>query len=276
MRDKKLHLTRSQCFERAEDGSSNPGLNPTIGDVIGQRFARRDILKGALGVTAIAATTGALALQFSTRAAAKTASRFPFEELAAGVDITHHVAVGHDADVLIRWGDGVLPGAPAFDPFNQSAAAQRLQFGYNNDFLGYFPMPGAQNPSAHGLLVVNHEYTNEELMFPGLGRQDLKGVAFAGMTPELVAIEMAAHGGSVLEVRRDNGKMDRRPQFKICPAHRCDNPDADQRPGRWRCADANQRRSSRQIRPRHDQQLRRWRHAVGNLVDLRGEFQLLF
>ncbi|WP_163291682.1 alkaline phosphatase PhoX, partial [Enterobacter roggenkampii] len=77
---------------------------------------------------------------------------------------------------------------------------------YNNDFLGYFPMPGAANPSAHGLLVVNHEYTSEELMFPGVGRQDTKSASFAKMTPELVAIEAAAHGGSVIEIRRDNGK----------------------------------------------------------------------
>ena len=49
-----------------------------------------------------------------------------------------------------------------------------MQFGYNCDFIGYFPMPGAANPSHHGLLAVNLEYTNEELMFPGLraaGRQ---------------------------------------------------------------------------------------------------------
>src|SRR5262249_3974760 len=89
----------------------------------------------------------------------------------------------------------------------QTAAAQKRQFGYNNDYLGYLPMPGVQNPSRHGLLVVNHEYTNEELMFPGLGRQDLKSVMFAGMTKDLTDIEMAAHGGSVLEVIRDaNGK----------------------------------------------------------------------
>ena len=36
-------------------------------------------------------------------------------------------------------------------------------------------MPGAANPSHHGLLAVNHEYTNEELMFPGLRRQDIEG-----------------------------------------------------------------------------------------------------
>src|SRR5690606_23866032 len=49
------------------------------------------------------------------------------------------------------------------------------------------------------------EYTNEELMFPGLGRQDTKEAALAGMTRELVDIEMAAHGNSIIEVRRDPG-----------------------------------------------------------------------
>ncbi len=126
--------------------------------------------------------------------------------MPAGVDEKHYVAEGYDAQVLVRWGDPVLPGAPAFDPVRQSAAAQKLQFGYNNDFLGYIPLPGATDPAGHGLLVVNHEYTNEELMFPGLGRQDIKDVMFAAMTPELAAIEMAAHGGSVLEIRRENGR----------------------------------------------------------------------
>ena len=39
-------------------------------------------------------------------------------------------------------------------------------------------------------------------MFPGLGRQDK--VHFKGMTPELIDIEMAAHGGSVVEIARDD------------------------------------------------------------------------
>lgn len=201
-----IPLTRSQAFEIAEDKGANPSANATLGDIIAARFARRDLLKGALGVAAIAATTSALALTASMRAHAAANSRFPFKEIAAGVAETHHVAEGHDADILIRWGDAVLPNAPAFDPMAQSAAAQKLQFGYNNDFIGYLPMPGAADPSAHGLLVVNHEYTNEELMFPGLGRQDIKDVAFKGMTRELVEIEMAAHGGAVIEVKRTNGK----------------------------------------------------------------------
>jgi secreted PhoX family phosphatase len=192
--------------EESEDVGSNPTDNPTIGDVIAARFARRDVLKGALGVAAIATAVSPLALLAAGDAGAQTASRFRFEEIEAGVDDNHHVAAGYDADILIRWGDPILPGGGAFDPKAQTAAAQRAQFGYNNDYLAYFPMPGAANPSAHGLLVVNHEFTNEELMFPGLGRQDIESVAFAGMTRELVDIEMAANGGSVIEVKRENGK----------------------------------------------------------------------
>lgn len=192
-----------QARERSEDAGRNPSDNPTLGDVIAQRYDRRDVLKGALGVAAISASMPRAAIG---RAEAQENSRYVFQEVEAGVDAAHHVAEGYDADVLIRWGDAVLPGAPQFDPRRQTGASQKLQLGYNSDYLGYFPLPGAQNQSAHGLLVVNHEYTNEELMFPGLGRQDRKNMLFAKLTPEIAAVEKAAHGGCVLEVRRDSGR----------------------------------------------------------------------
>jgi secreted PhoX family phosphatase len=133
----------------------------------------------------------------------RTPISFDFKEIEAGVDHTHHVAEGYDAQVLLRWGDPLFPDAPAFDPMSQSAEKQARQFGYNTDFVGYIPIEGS---SDHGLLVVNHEYTNEELMFPGLGVQDAKDVNFAKMTKDLVDIEMAAHGGAVVEIRRRNGQ----------------------------------------------------------------------
>jgi uncharacterized protein len=209
-----IPLTRSQAYEDAENSGSNPSANPGMGEIIARRFSRRDLMRGALAVTAISATVSPLALMSAERAQAADASAFTFREVAAGVDENHHVAEGYDADILIRWGDAVLPDAPAFDPKNQSAAAQAKQFGYNNDFLGYIPMPGAADPSAHGLLVVNHEYTNEELMFPGLGRQDRKETAFKDMTKDLVDIEMMAHGGSVLEIRKSGGKWQVVPNSK--------------------------------------------------------------
>lgn len=195
----------SRQFEESEDVGSSPEAGPTIGDVIAARYSRREIMRGALGITAISAAAAPLAIAAAGRAAAQATSTTPsfdFKELRAGADATHHVAEGYEADVLIRWGDKVLEGAPRFDPTRQSAEAQARQFGYNNDFLGYVPLDG----SRRGLLVVNHEYTNEELMFPGLGRQD--GPAkFAGMTRDLVEIEMMAHGGSIIEVvRKADGK----------------------------------------------------------------------
>src|SRR5262249_42400072 len=143
--------TRSQAYEASEDIGRNPSNNLTIGDVIAARYDRRDLIRGALGVAAIAATASPLALAATGRADAQSAPspRYVFKELEAGSDQTHHVAEGYDADVLIRWGDPVLPNAPTFDPHAQTGAAQRQQFGYNNDYLAYFPMPGAANPSHH-------------------------------------------------------------------------------------------------------------------------------
>ncbi len=208
MSDREYIPTRSQAYEESENEGRNGSDNPTMGEVIAARFNRRDILRGALAATAISATVSPLALAAAGKArAAGGTSAFNFKEVAAGVDEKHHLPEGYDADILIRWGDAVEKGAPAFDPMKQTAAAQAKQFGYNNDYVGYVPMQGAANPSEHGLLVVNHEYTSEELMFPGLkGAQDTKEAAFQQMTKALVDIEIMAHGGSVLEIRKTNGK----------------------------------------------------------------------
>jgi secreted PhoX family phosphatase len=187
--------TSPRALEAADGPGINPSANPTLGDVIGARFNRRDILKGALGATAIVATVSPLALIAADKARAAS-SAFSFPEVAADVDDTHHVADGYDAQVLIRWGDPVLPGAPAFDVASQTAEAQAQQFGYNNDFVGYVPMPGAADPSAHGLLCINLEYTSPALMFPG----------FDGISEEIAAIEMAAHGVAIVEVMKQDGR----------------------------------------------------------------------
>jgi len=198
-------LPRSAGFELSEDTGANTSQNDTIGDIIAERLSRRDLMRGALAATAIAATVSPAALLAAGPANARSANTTPsfaFPEVQAGSGPDHAVAEGYDADILIRWGDKVLADAPDFDPTAQTAEAQARQFGYNNDYLGYIPLDGR---SDHGLLVVNHEYTNEELMFPGLGRQDRKA-RFSGMTKDLADIEMMAHGGSVLEVKRAGGK----------------------------------------------------------------------
>ncbi|MCB9946536.1 MAG: PhoX family phosphatase [Rhodospirillaceae bacterium] len=202
VRDISAYSNRGEAYEASQDTPVNPSSAPTMGDIINARFGRRDMIRGALAVSAISATAAPLLLGSSTKAQAQ-AGRFVFDEIAHGVDETHHVADGYSANILIRWGDPVEAGAPEFDPMNQTADAQEMQFGYNCDFIGYVDLPDGAASGEHGLLFVNHEYTNEEVMFPGIGDQE--EAHFADMTRDLVDIEMAAHGCSIIEVRKDGG-----------------------------------------------------------------------
>ncbi len=194
---------RTSLLEEAIGEGANDSGNPTMGEIIAARFSRRGFLKGSLAVSAIATTVSPLALMAADEARAATGSAFSFKEVEAGVDETHHVAEGYDADVLLRWGDKVFADSPEFDPANQTPEAQARQFGYNNDYVGYIPLEGS---AKHGLLVVNHEYTNEHLMFPGI-------VTIVDGKPEVapadrnrVDVEMAAHGGTVIEIVNEGGK----------------------------------------------------------------------
>ncbi|WP_300034851.1 PhoX family phosphatase [uncultured Roseobacter sp.] len=196
------HGNKAEAFEAFDDIPTNPNLGRTIGDVINARYGRRDVMKGILGVSATTALFGTSAMIAPKQASAAAGGRYNFEELTWGNDEEHHIAEGYNADILLRWGDPITADAPEFDVMNQTAEAQLKQFGYNNDYVGFTAL---NDEGTRGLLCVNHEYTNEEVMFPGLGRQDRAD--FEGMTRELVDIEMAAHGGSVVEIAQgDDGK----------------------------------------------------------------------
>ncbi len=198
-------LTLGELYEISEDIPSNPTSNPTIGDVINVRMGRRGVLGGMLATTAMASILGSAASQAQSVAVGIRPS-FGFTEIQHGVDERHHVAPGYDADVLLRWGDPVLAGAPAFNPEAQSGEAQAQQFGYNCDYVGFTSLPLGSRNSDRGLLCVNHEYTSPELMFRGVMRADGRP-DMSKMTKDIVDIEMAAHGGSIVEIRKGaNGK----------------------------------------------------------------------
>ncbi|MGB5092878.1 MAG: PhoX family phosphatase [Parvibaculum sp.] len=197
----------AQDLESADNATVSRPTSPSLRDVWQMRLSRRAVLSG-LGTTGLmlGASTSLMALAAcddkqkdeTAKSAPAGTSSFTFEEIAHGVDETHHVAPGYVASILMRWGDPVVASAPAFDPMNQSAAAQRLQFGYNNDYVGFVPLPFGSDASDRGLLCINHEYTNDDLMFPGLEGKELKDA----LTLEQVEISMAAHGGSVIEIAK--------------------------------------------------------------------------
>jgi hypothetical protein len=178
--------------ERENIGIDRP-MAPTISDVIEQRLTRRGFVGGLAALLATSALTPA--------AQAQAGSTLTFREIPHVLDANHHVAPGYTARALIRWGDPIFADAPDYAPSGLTPAAQARQFGYNNDFLAYMPLPLGSSNSENGLLFVNHEYTNPNLMWVGFGSRGDQG----RMTREQVEIDMNAHGLSVVEVRRQGG-----------------------------------------------------------------------
>jgi hypothetical protein len=156
-----MKSTRRSSSDRDDVGSNRSANRPLL-ELATARMSRRTALKGFVTTAVMGALGGTL-----TSRVALAASSFGFENLTQTITDDMQVAPGYSAQLLIRWGDPVLPGAPGFDPMKQTAEAQAKQFGYNNDFLGYYPLPRGSDNSEHGLLAVNFEYTSHELMFPG-------------------------------------------------------------------------------------------------------------
>jgi len=189
-----------------DDMPSNQSDAKPFAAVLEERLSRRGMLKagvaaGALGVFAGFLKGGKALAAEPEKPAPK--STLTFEEVPHLLDEHAHAPAGYETQVLIRWGDAVEAGAPAFDPLKQTAAAQAKQFGYNNDMIAFFPLPQGSKTADHGLLAINHEYTDPHIMFPGFA--DAKA-AVKDATKEQVEVELAAHGISVVEVKRDGGK----------------------------------------------------------------------
>ncbi|MFC7474353.1 PhoX family protein [Dankookia sp. GCM10030260] len=181
-----------------EDIGSNPAPHRPIGELIAARLSRRDLL----GAAALLPGLPAMA-QDSGNTPNGGPSSLGFTELRHQMAQRDAVAEGHEIQVVIRWGDPILPDAPEHDPLQQTAEAQARQFGYNNDYLDFFPLPHGSQASDRGLLVVNHEYTSTSLMFPDLGAGRQAG---SRTSAEQGAVERAAHGLSVVELRREAGR----------------------------------------------------------------------
>ena len=165
----------------------------TFAEVVGTRFARRGLLRGA------AATALLSALSACAGRSSGTAPRLAFTPIEPSTSDALRVPPEYEATVLLPWGEPVgLVGRPSgfrFDGSN-TAADQARQAGMHHDGMHYYPLPTGSGSSTHGLLAVNHEYVDEGLLFADGQRT---------WSAEKVAKAQAAVGVSVVEVELRGG-----------------------------------------------------------------------
>lgn len=182
------------CFKPAP----NQSRNEPFAAILNRRISRRSLVRATIaGAPLLALSTSPLGSQIFgsaslTGKADAASSTIGLQSIPHDHEDAINIAKGYNSNVVIRWGDGVVPGAPSFNLNGQTAESAAKQFGFNCDYNGFFPLLPGQ--SRRGLLGVNHEYTSGLEMFPAYDADNV--------TAEQVAIEIASHGLSVVEVTR--------------------------------------------------------------------------
>ena len=174
---------------------ANPSVTGSLARLLEARLSRRQVLQGAtllplLGLPLGCATPGMRA----------DTGEIGFSSISGSREDRVRVPAGYSANVIYRWGDpvGSAAGMPAFKTDGSNTAAeQALQAGMHHDGIEYFAMPYGSHSSARGLLVMNHEYTDDGL---------LHGDGFNNWSAEKVRKSQNAHGVSVIEVENRAGQ----------------------------------------------------------------------
>jgi secreted PhoX family phosphatase len=134
--------------------------------------------------TAIAQRQGGSLINFSFLRAANATGPVP------------GISADYQYDVLIPWGTPIQPGGPAYngEPNRRPTAAQQAQqVGIGHDGMWLFPIGDGND---RGMLAINHEAGGNTHI---LGKE-------APESLEDVRLSQHAHGVSVVEVRKVNGR----------------------------------------------------------------------
>ena len=189
-----------QLIDSGSEPMSNLSSNAHMADIIQARFSRRTILQGSLG----AAAAGFLGASLSgcggdsnsaggNAGGPVAAPRLGFDAIPISRADTITLPAGYQWAPLIPWGTPILGSFPAFRDDGMNTGTEQLQqVGSHHDGMHFFPINGA---SDHGLLVLNHEYIDSDVFHAN-------GASAAPRPQDEVLKEMAAHGVSVVEVRR--------------------------------------------------------------------------
>lgn len=186
-----------RCGNACDFPEPNTSGNEHFTSVVSTALQRRAVLRGAgvaTGVLVVGSLAGSAAAAPTAAGrkggSALVASTHSWTPVAPNVRDAVTVPEGYRTRNVINWGDPVLADAPAFDALAQTEASAAKQFGYNSDYVGVLPLQGST-----ALLCVNHEYTNEELMFPATGYT----------SAEIKKIAIQSHGLSIVKIHRVGG-----------------------------------------------------------------------
>ena len=186
----------AQDFDSMEN--SNVSDNPSIHDVSAPE--RRTFLNMGFGAAATALFSPWLAgCATAARVAQGTAAttQLGFKSIPISTEDMLLVPAGYTAQPFALWGEPVgLPGnMPAWrDDASNTAAEQAAQLGQHHDGMHYYAINGS---SAHGLLAINHEYTDDGLLHPD---------GMKTWTADKVKKAQNSHGLAVIEVKLNAGQ----------------------------------------------------------------------
>ena len=188
-----------KCGDACAHAAPNTTDNEYFPDVASRALSRRGVL-GAAGAGALAA--GRLAgceqprRRGDARRRARSRSRPAVQPDRPGAGHRRRRHGSRGLHLGARSSAGATPCSttrPSSTRPTRPAPARPAQFGYNNDYLDIIPVDGKRRAAA-ALGVVNHEYTNENIMFPPRRRD-------AARLEENKRVAMAAHGLTVVELR---------------------------------------------------------------------------
>ena len=150
---------------------SNRSANPHFSDILRTRLSRRQILGGGLGLAVASGVFAPAGLSHAAAIAGKPAPQpkalakaLGFTAVPVGRDDAIVVPAGYVAEAILSWGEPISGSYPAYlDGGLNSGADQEQQIGMHHDGMHYFPLPGLRDEdgSKHGLLVMNHEYIDQ-------------------------------------------------------------------------------------------------------------------
>jgi uncharacterized protein len=210
------HIDPKNEMDSGDEPMSNHSNNPHFSTILDKRMSRRQVLTGSLSA-AIAGVFGAAGVASMAHAAgpqvlppaAKAKPPFGlnptlgFEAIEVTRSDTATLPSRYKAQVLIPWGDPINGRKPAYKGGSDSGEDQEQQVGSHHDGMHYFPM--ARDPNGHGLLCVNHEYVDQNVL-----HVDGPTASPNGPRPyDEVRKEIAAHGVSVVEIKKNtSGKWE--------------------------------------------------------------------